>query len=82
MKERENGRQPCQAVLPTEGIAEKAIRMGSSNGVPGASGIVAIIVGTIVVSEIITEVTGTTIHWLFVIPGILMGLLAVKSINR
>jgi hypothetical protein len=50
--------------------------MGSSE-----SGIAAIVAGTIIVSAVITIVTGGTLHWPFVLLGIVVGLMAVASIN-
>lgn len=55
--------------------------MPNSN-VPGASGIVFIVVGSLVVSVIITQVTGSYVHWLPVVLGLIVGLLTVRSINR
>lgn len=46
------------------------------------SGIVAIIVGILVVSGAITQVTNSFFHWPLVLAGIAVGLLAVRSINR
>ena len=51
--------------------------MGSST----SAGIGLMVLGVLVVSEIITRVTGMYSHWLFVIPGILIGLLAVRAIR-
>ena len=45
------------------------------------SGIAAIVVGTIIVSAIITLVTEATWHWPIVLLGIVVGLMAVASIN-
>ena len=46
-----------------------------------AGGVALIVFGTIVASEIITQVTGMTLHWAFVVPGILIGLVAVRAIR-
>jgi hypothetical protein len=54
--------------------------MPNSNSGSGA-GIAAIIGGCIVVSAVITLVTGTTAHWVFVGAGILMGLYAASFIK-
>ena len=35
----------------------------------------------LIASEIITQVTGMYAHWAFVIPGIIIGLVAVKAIR-
>ena len=75
----DDGQQRCQAVLAIVRIVEKAIRMG--NSVPGAAGIAGICLACVAVSEIITLVTGMYSHWVFVGLGILVGLLAVRSIN-
>jgi hypothetical protein len=53
--------------------------MSNSDATPG---IVAIILGTLVASVAITQVTGSYMHWPFVLAGIAAGLLAVRSINR
>ena len=53
--------------------------LGSS---AGCGGIIGIVAGFLVVSAIITLVTGTYVHWLFVVLGIVVGLSAVQSINR
>ena len=55
--------------------------MPNFNSVPGAGGIAGIIGLTILASVAITLVTGETIHWIFIAFGIVMGLVAVKSIN-
>ena len=44
-------------------------------------GINAIIVGVIGVSTIVTLTTGAYVHWIFSLLGIVVGLMAVKSIN-
>jgi hypothetical protein len=45
-------------------------------------GIVGIIAGFLIVSAIITEVTGSFMHWPFIVAGIIVGLAAVRAINR
>lgn len=55
------------------------MRLGSPTG---SGGIIGIIAATIVVSEIITLTIGTYVHWLPVLLGIVVGLMAVSSINR
>ena len=52
------------------------------DSVPGAGGIAGIIAATIAASMMITGVTGSCIHWPFVLLGIVVGLMAVDSINR
>ena len=52
-----------------------------NNSSPGATGIGAIVAGTVVVSTIITMVTGSFVHWPFVTAGILAGLMAAKSVR-
>ena len=49
---------------------------------PGSAGIAVIIATCIAVSAIITVVTGSFVHWPFVIAGIAVGLWAVSSINK
>jgi hypothetical protein len=56
--------------------------MRSFNSVPGASGIFGIIIATLAVSVIMTGVTGSWTHWPILILAIVVGLMAVKSINR
>jgi hypothetical protein len=53
--------------------------MGGSSSTPGIG---LLILGVLVVSEIISLVTGMYAHWLFVILGIVVGLMAMSSINR
>lgn len=53
----------------------------SSRDIPGLAGIVLIVVGLIAVSVLVSLVTGTHGHWPFVVLGIAVGLMAVKSIN-
>jgi hypothetical protein len=52
--------------------------MGSSSS---AAGIAMIVLGVLVVSEIITQVTGSVIHWPFVLLGIVVGLMAARSVR-
>jgi hypothetical protein len=56
--------------------------MGSLQSGPGVAGIYAIVAGVVVVSVIISEVAHIYSHWPFVILGIIVGLMAVSSINR
>ena len=53
--------------------------MGGSSSTPGIG---LLILGFLVVSEVITLATGEVIHWPFVVAGIVVGLMAVSSINR
>jgi hypothetical protein len=53
--------------------------MTNSSSAPGITGIV---IGTIVVSTIITLTTGDYVHWVFSLLGIVVGLMAVQVINR
>jgi hypothetical protein len=53
----------------------------SSDSTPGSSGITAIIVGTLLVSLLITLLFGYVVHWLPVILAIAVGLAAVKVVN-
>jgi hypothetical protein len=52
--------------------------MGSSSS---AGGVVLIVFGVLVASEIISKVTGIYSHWLFVLPGLLIGMLTARSIR-
>jgi len=56
--------------------------MRTLDSIPGASGIAFIVVKTLVVGEAMTIVTGTYWHWLPLVLGIAVGLMAVASINR
>ncbi|MCU0981795.1 MAG: hypothetical protein MUF25_21810 [Pirellulaceae bacterium] len=49
---------------------------------PGSAGITIIIGVCLAVAAIITVVTGSFIHWLFILAGIVVGLWAVASINK
>ena len=55
--------------------------MGSGSSA-GCGGIFGIIAGLLVVCGIITLVTGSYVHWLPVLLGIAISLMAVSSINR
>lgn len=48
----------------------------------GSAAILGIIVACLVVSCVITIVTGTWTHWIFTLAGIVAGLCAAASINR
>lgn len=48
----------------------------------GLAGVIAIIGACVAVSCLITWVTGSYTHWIFVIAGIVVGLWAVQAINR
>jgi len=52
------------------------------SSVPGAAGIAALVAGLLVTCEAITIVTGSYSHWPLVLLGIVVGLMAVNSINR
>lgn len=54
------------------------MRVGNS---PGPAGII-IVVACLGVSWVISFVTGSYAHWPFVLAGIVVGLLAVSSINK
>jgi len=56
--------------------------MRSFDSIAGAAGIAFLVVGTLVVGEAMTIVTGTYWHWLPLVLGIVVGLMAVASINR
>ncbi len=53
--------------------------LGSS---AGSGGIFGIVVGVLVACVSITLVTGSYCHWLPAVLGIIVGLMAVSSINR
>ena len=55
--------------------------MSSLDSSPDSSGIIAIIVGVVVVSILITMLTGSHVHWLPVAVSIVVGLWAVQAIN-
>lgn len=56
--------------------------MNSLDSVPGSSGITTIIVSVVIVSLLITLVTGSLAHWLPVIAAIVVGVWAVQAINK
>lgn len=49
---------------------------------PGPAGITVFIGACLAVSAIVTVVTGSFIHWPFVLAGIVVGCWAVASINK
>ena len=54
-----------------------------SESVPGLPArLFGLIAAILVVSELMTQITGTYWHWLFALAGIIVGLMAVKSILR
>ena len=55
--------------------------MSSLDSTPDSSGIIAIIVGVVVVSTIITLVTGSHAHWVPVAVALVVGMMAVQVIN-
>ena len=55
--------------------------MPSFNSTSGSGGIGGLITGMIVVGMIITLVTGTVIHWPFIVLGIVSGLLAARIVR-
>ena len=55
--------------------------MTSFQSTPGKTGIIAIIVGVLAVSALITLVTGSLLHWFPVALGLVVGMMAVRSIN-
>ena len=55
--------------------------MSSLDSIPGLPGIIAIIAGVVLVSILITLLFGYVIHWLPVVLGISVGLMAVRAIN-
>jgi hypothetical protein len=56
--------------------------MRNRSSVPGSNGIRGIVAGLLVVSVFIALTSGSYIHWPLVLLGIVVGLSAVRSINR
>ena len=54
----------------------------SIGSTPGPAGIIVFIGTCLAVSAIITLVTGSFIHWPFILAGLGMGCWAVTSINK
>ena len=54
----------------------------SLGNTPGSTGITVIIGACFAVSWVITATTGSYMHWVPVLLGILVGLWAVQSINK
>lgn len=54
--------------------------MSSHDPIPGLSGLVAIAVGVIVVSMLMTLLVNSYLHWAPVILGLAVGLMAIKAI--
>ena len=55
--------------------------MTSFHSTPGKTGLVAISVGVVTVSVLITILTGSLLHWFPVAVGLVVGMMAVRSIN-
>ena len=56
--------------------------MPNFSSTPGGGGIAWIVTATVIASVLMTEVMGIYSHWPFVLFGLAIGLLAVRSINR
>ena len=56
--------------------------MRSFGSTPGSGGIAAIVAGTLIVGCLMSCVTGSYGHWPPLLLGIVVGLMAVASINR
>lgn len=54
----------------------------SRSNVPGATGIAAIIVGSVVVTIVITVVTSQLSQWIALALAVIVGLAAVAAINK
>jgi hypothetical protein len=54
----------------------------SRSDIPGESGIAAIVFGVLVTAVLMSVVTQSHGHWLPMLLGIGVGLLAVRSINK
>ena len=52
--------------------------MGNS----GSGGLLGFVAGTLMVAVVISLVTGTHAHWLFVLGAIVVGLVATRSIRN
>jgi len=55
--------------------------MPDFTSMPGGDGVVAIIVATLATSVGITLVTGSLIHWPFIIAGIIVGSMAARMVR-
>ena len=56
--------------------------MGNQNSTPSCHSTAFFVAATLLVAEVMTRVTGSYVHWPFIILGIIVGLMAVQSINR
>ena len=56
--------------------------MRSEDQIPGLQGVIAIAVASIVVTAVITVVTGQLIHWFALAAALIVGYWAVGAINR
>ena len=56
--------------------------MNNLDSVPGSSGTTTIIVSVVIVSVLITLVTGSLAHWVPVTAAIVVGVWAVQAISR
>jgi len=72
---KDNGEPTIRASTIPDLRHQESILMRST---PGLGLLVIAIVAS---AEIMTQVTGMYSHWLFVIPGIIVGLWAVRSIR-
>jgi len=63
-------------------VFQESSYMRSLDPIPGASGIVWLVFAFLGVCGIMSMVTGDVWHWIPVIAGIIVGLMAVASINR
>jgi hypothetical protein len=59
-------------------VSRKVFCMGSSST---SAGLGLLVFATLASAEIMSQITGSHWHWLFVIPGILVGLWAARSIR-
>jgi hypothetical protein len=58
------------------------MRVNTLGSPPGSSGITTIIVSVVIVSVLITLVTGSLAHWVPVTAAIVVGVWAVQAINK
>lgn len=55
--------------------------MTSLDPIPGLSGLVGIVTGVLVVATVMTLLVDSLVHWLPVLLGLAVGIMAVKAIN-
>ena len=63
-------------------LQEPGTRHVSSSSPDLSAGLFGIVILILAVSEVITWVTGSYAHWVFIVAGITAGLMAVRVITR